>query len=62
MSDEVSAKLGLDRSWARTVETAVGNYGEIFDRNVGRKSPLRIDRGIDALWVQGGILYAPPMR
>jgi general L-amino acid transport system substrate-binding protein len=40
----------------------VGNYGEIFDRNVGKGSPLQIERGLNALWTQGGLLYAPPVR
>ena len=41
---------------------AVGNYGEVYDRNVGIKTPLGIPRGINALWTTGGILYAPPIR
>ena len=41
---------------------AVGNYGEIFERNLGKKTPLAIERGINALWNAGGLLYAPPVR
>ncbi len=40
----------------------VGNYGEVFDRNVGAGSPLKIARGQNALWTQGGLQYAPPIR
>jgi general L-amino acid transport system substrate-binding protein len=40
----------------------VGNYGEIFERNVGQGSPLKIERGLNALWSKGGIQYAPPVR
>lgn len=58
----VGAKLGLRESWARDVVKTVGNYAEIFDRNVGKDSALKLERGINALWTQGGILYAPPMR
>jgi general L-amino acid transport system substrate-binding protein len=57
-----SAAVGLDPAWFETVIKAVGNYGEIFARNIGQESPLGLDRGINALWNQGGILYAPPMR
>jgi general L-amino acid transport system substrate-binding protein len=41
---------------------AVGNYGEIFQRNVGKDSPLKLPRGANALWNKGGLLYAPPVR
>lgn len=61
-SDEVNAKLGLDKAWTVNVIAAVGNYGEIFDRNVGAGSRLGLTRGVNALWTRGGILYAPPMR
>ena len=40
----------------------VGNYGEIFERNVGAGSPLKIERGINRLWTKGGLQYAPPIR
>jgi len=62
VSADVSAKLGLDEKWASAVIGAVGNYGEIFARNIGKDSPLKLERGINALWTQSGILYAPPMR
>ncbi|MFW2366886.1 MAG: amino acid ABC transporter substrate-binding protein [Desulforhopalus sp.] len=54
--------LGLNDDWAYQVIKQVGNYGEVFERNVGRESPLKIDRGLNALWNKGGIIYAPPFR
>jgi general L-amino acid transport system substrate-binding protein len=54
--------LGLDEKWAYNVITQVGNYGEIFDRNLGKDSPMKLDRGINALWTQGGLIYAMPVR
>lgn len=59
---EFGAKLGLDNDWAARTIKAVGNYGEIFERNVGQGSPLKIERGINRLWNRNGILYAPPIR
>ena len=53
--------LRLSDDWLAVVLIAVGNYGEIFDRNLGEASPLAIKRGVNALWTNGGILYAPPM-
>ena len=58
----VSARLGLAVDWPRRVIAGVGNYGEIFDRNVGSSSKLKIGRGVNSLWTRGGILYAPPIR
>nr|WP_042048086.1 amino acid ABC transporter substrate-binding protein [Aeromonas simiae] len=54
--------LGLDDKWAYHIIKQVGSYGEVFDRNVGSGSPLKIDRGINALWNKGGFMYAPPIR
>ena len=54
--------LGLEESWAENAIKAVGNYGEIFDRNVGPNTPLKIARGKNALWKDGGLQYAPPIR
>ncbi len=54
--------LGLANDWALNAVRAVGNYGEIFERNVGNGSKLAIPRGINQLWNMGGILYAPPIR
>jgi general L-amino acid transport system substrate-binding protein len=54
--------LGLTKDWAYRIIKAVGNYGEIFDHNVGKDSPIKIARGLNALWNQGGLQYAPPIR
>lgn len=54
--------LGLDNAWAANAIKAVGNYGEIFDRNVGADSKLGFARGLNALWIDGGLQYAPPIR
>ncbi|MDP9145535.1 MAG: amino acid ABC transporter substrate-binding protein [Actinomycetota bacterium] len=54
--------LGLPTDFAAQVITAVGNYGEIYDRNVGPDTPLGLERGVNALWTDGGLLYAPPYR
>ena len=54
--------LGLSNDWARTAIEQVGSYGEIFDRTLGEKSNLKIDRGLNALWRDGGLMYAPPLR
>ena len=54
--------LGLDKEWAARALKTVGNYGEIFQRNVGGDSPLKLPRGLNALWNKGGLLYAPPVR
>jgi general L-amino acid transport system substrate-binding protein len=61
-SEDTGKLLGLDKEWmARTLKTT-GNYGEIFDRNVGEKTALGLKRGVNALWNKGGIMYAPPVR
>jgi general L-amino acid transport system substrate-binding protein len=54
--------LGLDNDWAYKIVKQLGNYGEIFERNVGSGSRLKIDRNLNRLWTQGGIQYAPPIR
>ena len=54
--------LGLTNDWAYRIIKQVGNYGEIFERNVGQGSPLKIARGLNALWTKGGLQYAPPVR
>jgi general L-amino acid transport system substrate-binding protein len=56
------ADLGLDADWAARAIAAVGNYGEMFDRNLGAGSKLLIERGLNAQWDKGGVLYAPPVR
>ena len=54
--------LGVDEKWVYNIVKQVGNYGESFDRNVGPGSALKIDRGLNKLWSQGGLQYAPPIR
>ncbi|MBD8889943.1 amino acid ABC transporter substrate-binding protein [Roseibium litorale] len=54
--------LGLSNDWVVNIVKTVGNYGESFDRNVGPNTPLAISRGLNALWKDGGIQYAPPIR
>jgi general L-amino acid transport system substrate-binding protein len=54
--------LGVDEKWVYNIVKQVGNYGESFDRNVGMGSPLKIERGLNKLWTQGGLQYAPPIR
>lgn len=54
--------MGLPDDWGYNIIKLVGNYGEVFERNVGGSSPLNISRGLNALWNKGGIQYAPPIR
>jgi len=55
-------QLGLTNDWVVRIVRNVGNYGEVFDRNLGMGSPLKIERGLNALWTKGGLQYAPPIR
>ena len=55
-------QLGLANDWAVGVLRTVGNYGEIYERNIGAESKLKIPRGLNQLWSAGGIQYAPPIR
>jgi general L-amino acid transport system substrate-binding protein len=59
---KLGESLGLDNEWAYRIIKQVGNYGEVFERNVGSGSPLKLDRGVNALWTQGGLMYAPPFK
>jgi len=59
---EFGKALGVDNDWAVKIIKAVGNYGESFERNVGQGSQLKIARGQNALWSNGGLQYAPPIR
>jgi general L-amino acid transport system substrate-binding protein len=59
---DLGRMLGLPTNWALRAVAAVGNYGEIYERNVGTGSRLGIPRGLNQLWTQGGILFAPPVR
>ena len=58
----LGADLGLANDWTVQMVRRVGNYGEIFNRNLGTGSPLGIVRGLNQLWNRGGVLYAPPYR
>lgn len=59
--DRIARALGIEPGWGIRAMRAVGNYGEIYERNVGRDSPLQIERGLNRLWNQGGLHYAPPI-
>jgi general L-amino acid transport system substrate-binding protein len=54
--------LGLDEKWAYQIVKQVGNYGEVFERNVGVNTKLGIKRGLNAQWKDGGLMYAPPLK
>ncbi len=54
--------LGLDEMWAYNIVKKVGNYGEVFERNVGVNTPLALERGLNALWTNGGLMYTPPFK
>ncbi|MGE0516112.1 MAG: amino acid ABC transporter substrate-binding protein, partial [Hyphomicrobiaceae bacterium] len=59
---EFGKAIGLDNDWVVKIVKGVGNYAEIYDRNVGPDTPLKIARGVNNLWSKGGIQYAPPVR
>jgi len=54
--------LGLDDRWAYNIVKQVGNYSEVFERNVGANTPLKLKRGLNALWTEGGLMYSPPFH
>lgn len=54
--------LGLDEKWAYNIIKQVGNYGEVFERNIGINTPLGLSRGLNALWTDGGLMYSPPFK
>lgn len=60
--EDMGKLLGLDQQWAYRIVKHVGNYGEVFERNVGAQSVLKLPRGFNKLWNQGGLIYAPPVR
>ena len=62
VSPGIGKAFGLDEGWGARVIAAVGNYGEIFDRNLGPATKLGLERGQNALWSKGGLLYAPPFQ
>jgi general L-amino acid transport system substrate-binding protein len=61
-TEDMGKLLGLDRQWAVRIIQTTGHYGEIFERHVGQQSPLKLPRGLNKLWSQGGLMYAPPIR
>ncbi len=61
-SEHYSKALGVKPDWAAKTVESVGNYGEIFERNLGAQSALKLERGLNRLWTRGGLMYAPPFR
>jgi general L-amino acid transport system substrate-binding protein len=59
---EVAKAMGVRPDWAALAVKAAGNYGEMYERNLGRGSPLKIERGLNRLWTEGGLMYAPPIE
>jgi general L-amino acid transport system substrate-binding protein len=61
-ADPFESGLGLEPDWVVTMISQVGNYAEIYDRNLGPETPINLERGLNSLWTDGGLLYAPPYR
>ncbi len=59
---DLGAMIGLDKAWAWRAIKMVGNYGEVFDKYIGKDTPIGLERGINAQWTDGGLLYSPPFR
>jgi general L-amino acid transport system substrate-binding protein len=62
VTGELGSRLTLDNKWMLQAIKAGGNYGEIFERNMGKNSPLKLDRGLNALWSKGGMMYGMPFK
>jgi general L-amino acid transport system substrate-binding protein len=62
ITDKMGEGLGVGNDWAYNILKQVGNYSEAFERNVGKNTPLGLERGLNALWTNGGLQYAPPVR
>ena len=62
VSWDTGAGFGLSSDWAYNIIKHVGNYAEVYDRNVGSGSPIRMERGPNKLWRDGGLLFSPPIR
>ena len=60
--NDMGKLLGLNRDWAYQIIKQVGNYGDVYERSVGPKTSLKLERGLNALWNKGGLMYAPPVR
>ncbi len=59
---ELGAMLGLEADWAKNAIAAGGNYGELFEKNIGENTPIGLARGLNAQWTEGGLIYSPPFR
>ncbi|AGI69754.1 glutamate/glutamine/aspartate/asparagine-binding protein BztA [Octadecabacter antarcticus 307] len=59
---ELGAMLGLEADWAKNAIMAGGNYGELFEKNIGENTPIGLARGLNAMWTEGGLIYSPPFR
>ncbi|MEL6839110.1 MAG: amino acid ABC transporter substrate-binding protein [Pseudomonadota bacterium] len=59
---ELGAMLGLEPNWAANAIAAGGNYGELFEKNIGENTPIGLARGLNAQWTEGGLIYSPPFR
>ena len=62
VDDDMGKMMGLSKDWAYNAIKAVGNYGEVFESNLGPSTPIGLPRGINELWSKGGLQYAPPLR
>ena len=62
LDGDMGKMMGLDNEWAKRAIAANGNYGEIFEANIGASTPIKLARGLNALWTQGGLQYSPPFR
>jgi general L-amino acid transport system substrate-binding protein len=62
VSEDMGKLMGLDREWAFRIVKQVGNYGESYETNLGKDSPLKLKRNLNNLWNKGGLMYAPPVR
>ncbi|MFZ1536628.1 MAG: amino acid ABC transporter substrate-binding protein [Chromatiaceae bacterium] len=60
--DSLDKAIGVPKGWGKRVIAAVGNYGELFDRNLGAGSEIGLERGLNRLWLDGGLMYAPPYK
>ncbi len=60
--DDLGAMIGLEADWAKRAIAVAGNFGEIFEKNLGENTPIGLARGLNAQWTEGGLLYAPPFR
>lgn len=62
VSGDLGSRLNLDNKFMLQAIKAGGNYSEIFERNVGKASPLKLERGLNATWMKGGLMYALPFK